>query len=104
MKTASVIIGALILVVVISVGGYQLGWWLKAENTERQVKIDNTNTGTQTAWHDQATQDIKEFYLLDESNTAARGHLRQEACDYIARLSDPYLDSNLLEFQALECS
>lgn len=93
----------LLLLAALLVGGRELGWWLKADNTNRQVRIDNLNTGTQTAWHDQAIQDVKNYNLLDPANTAQRGVLRNEACQYIARLSDPYLDDILVEFQAQEC-
>ena len=101
MKAAGAIIGGLLLIVAITVGGYQLGWWLKAENTNRQVKIDNLNTGTQTAWHDQATQDVRDFYILPDG--PAKAHVRNEACDLIARLSDPYVDDTLDAFQMENC-
>ena len=106
MKTVGIVFGVifgLLFLVALAIGGRELGWWLRTDNTNRQVKIDNLNTGTQTAWHDQAIQDVKNFYLLDEANSAQHGMLRNEACQYIARLSDPYLDDILVEFQAQEC-
>lgn len=100
---ATLVVAGIALVVVLAIGGYQLGWWLKADSTERQVQIDNSNTGTQTAWHDQAVQGIRDYELVDPSNTAARGALRNQTCELIARLSDPYRDDIIDAFYDKEC-
>lgn len=100
---ATLVVAIIAATVVLAVGGYQLGWWLKADSTERQVQIDNSNTGTQTAWHDQAIQGIRDYELVDPSNTAARGALRNQTCELIARLSDPYRDNIIVAFEAKEC-
>lgn len=96
-------VGALILIVVLSIGAWQLDWFVKEKNLERQVHLDNRNTGTQTAWYDQATSDVKDFYLVPETNMAARSALRDQACQLIGRLSSDYVDANLASFQAKEC-
>lgn len=103
-KTITTLIVAIIAsVAVLAIGGYQLGWWLKADSTERQVRVDNSNTGTQTAWHDQAIQGIRDYELVDPSNTAARGALRAQTCQLIARLADPYHDDIIVAFDNEEC-
>jgi hypothetical protein len=98
----ALVIGGLMLAAAIVIGGYQLGWWLKAENTDRQVNIDNRNTGTQTAWHDEATSLINQASLLPD-NAPQRARLEQQACELIDRLTDPYVDDNLAAYQAQEC-
>lgn len=96
-------IGLFVLIMVLTVAAWQLGWIFKAENVERQVRIDNSNTGTQTAWHDEAVKTIADFELVSEDNSAARGALRTKACGLIARLSDPYRDDIIVRFDNKEC-
>lgn len=99
----TLVVAGIALAVVLAIGGYQLGWWIKADSTERQVQIDNSNTGTQTAWHDQAVQGIRDYELIDPGNTAARGALLNQTCELIARLSDPYRDDTIVTFYNKEC-
>ncbi len=99
----TLVVAIIASVAVLAIGGYQLGWWIKADSTERQVQIDNSNTGTQTAWHDQAIQGIRDYELVDPSNTAARGALRNQTCELIARLSDPYRGDIIVMFYDKEC-
>ena len=97
------IIGFFLLFTVIGVAGWQIGWWFKTADTNRQVQLDNRNTGVQTAWHDQAVQGVKDYYLTPESNTAARGALRNQTCELIGRLVDEYKTTELVEFEQKEC-
>ena len=69
---------------------------------ERQVHLDNRNTGTQTAWHDQALSDVKDYYTVP-ANSPAQAILREEACNLIGRLGSDYVDATLASFQAKEC-
>lgn len=91
------------VLVALAIGGYQLGWWLKAENVDRQVRIDNISKGTQTAWHDQAISGIRDYSLVDPENTAARGALRNQTCDLIARLTNTFRDDIIVTFENKEC-
>lgn len=93
-------------IIAVVVGGYLGGWWLKADSTDRQVEIDNRNTGTQTAWRDEAENEVQRFLTLPDepANQAARASLRDGACDLIGRLSDPYVTDQLADFQTQECS
>lgn len=100
--TLALIVG-LAVIAVLAVGVWQLGWFVSAKNVDRQVHIDNRNTGTQTAWHDQALQDIRDFTLLDPSDTARRGALRNDACNLIGRLRPDYLTQDLSDFKNQEC-
>lgn len=102
-RTAVAVIVGLVLAIGVLVGGYQLGWWLKAENVERQVRVDNTNTGTQTAWRDEVLSSISDFELLDPADTARRGAVRRQACEIIPRLGDEYYTPEIQAFDETEC-
>ena len=93
----------IVLVIGLSLAGWQVGWWFKAENTERQVEIDNSQKGTQTAWRDEVNKTIADFELIDPDNTAARGALVNKACDIIPRLDDPYRDEDIEAFEIEHC-
>lgn len=99
----AIVIVVIAFVVVGSIGVWKAGWFIKAKDTDRQVQIDNSNKGTQTAWRDQVVRDIKDFNLLDPSSTAQRGAIRSEACDLISRLKDPYKTPNIIRFEQEEC-
>lgn len=86
------------------VGGWHAGWWLRAETTDRRVKIDNTQKGTQTAWRNEAIRSIAQYHMLDADNQAARAAVRVQACNLIASLTDTYLTPELTRFDNEECS
>jgi hypothetical protein len=96
-------IGLFVLITILTVAAWQIGWIFKAENVERQVRIDNRHTGVQTAWHDQAVDGVRQFYLIPEDNSAARGAVRNQTCDLIGRLVPEYITPNLTQFQQEEC-
>lgn len=95
---------AIIAVIVIAVGAWQLNWFVKEKNTERQVQIDNRQLGTQTAWRDEALDSVGEYYSTDPANSAARGVLRSQACDLISRLDGPYRTDQLIAFYQEQCA
>lgn len=102
-KAILAVFGTLVVVAIVVLAGWQIGWWFKGENLERQVNLDNRNLGTQTAWADEALDSVAEYYTVDESNTAARGALRRQACELIGRLDDDYLTPDLSEFYVINC-
>jgi cytoskeletal protein RodZ len=95
---------AVVFCLAVGVIGWQVGWWFKEQNVNRQVNIDNNNNGTQTAWRDEAQNAIADYALIDPANTAARGSLRNKACDLIGRLNDDFISPDLANFYTLECS
>ena len=101
-KAVAAAILALLLVVLVTIGGYQLGWWLKKENTDRQVAIDNRNLGTQTAWRDEAYDLINKAELLPEGAPQS-ARLKDQACELIGRLTGSYQDDALVIFHSEEC-
>ena len=94
---------AAVLVVGLGIAAWQLGWFVEAKNVDRQVKIDNRNVGTQTAWRDEARRTVASYAVVDPDNTAASGALRNQACGLIQRLRPDYLDADLSAFAAKEC-
>ncbi len=97
------VIGFCLLFGAIGVVGWQVGWWLKKENVERQVDIANNNTGTQTAWRDEVLSSIRDYEVIDPENQAARNAVRVQACNIIPRLNEDYLDDQIVEFELEHC-
>ncbi len=107
METAKgilVAIVAFVMMAILGIAAWQFGWFVTEKNVDRQVNIDNRNKGTQTAWRDQAVQNIKDYELVDPANTAARSALRDQTCELIARLTPPYRDTIIVRFETKECS
>lgn len=101
---AAAVVAWLALLVGLSVAAWKLGWFVEARNVDRQVNIDNSNKGTQTAWHDEAVNAIADYRSTDPANTAVRGALRTKACGLIARLRPPYRDDIVVAFSERECA
>ena len=97
------VIVAVLVISAVSLIGWQVGWWFNAENVDRQVRVDNTNTGTQTAWHDEVLSSISDYELLDPADTARRGAVRRQACELIPRLTDEYYTPEIQAFDEREC-
>lgn len=101
LKWALGIMGAIAFVILIGVVGWQFDWWLTEKNVDRKVQIENRNTGTQTAWHDEAVNLINQASLIE--GTPQEAALKRQACELIARLTDTYMSDDLVTFQAQEC-
>lgn len=101
---ALAVVVAVVAIAVLAIGTWQLDWFVKEKDTNRQVHIDNRNTGTQTAWHDQVVSDIRDFNLLDESDHAHRAVLTEDACNLIGRLAGSYRDDQIVAFDEEHCS
>lgn len=94
------------LALLIAVGIYLAGWWLRADSKDRQVRIDNHNVGVQNAWRDEALDHLTEIEVLQNSpqSTAAVAALKDRTCDLIAKLTDTYRnDGRLVAFWETEC-
>lgn len=103
-RARRVLIGlaAAVLLPATAVGLYLGAWWLRGDTVDRDVRVQNRNTGAQTAWADEARDKVEDFQLLDEGQPA-KASLRRSACELIGRLSDPYVDDQLATFQAEDC-
>ncbi len=79
-------VAAIAVVIAIVIGGYQLGWWLNKNATNRQAQIYQDSYGRQTALVDSIVDDIKEA----EGNIPANQRIAivDQICDNAAHLSD----------------
>lgn len=105
-RLAGVCLIGLALLVVITVGGYLFGWWLRADVKDREVSIANHNKGVQTAWSDEALENMAEIEILGHSpnGSAAVAALKNRTCDLIGRLTDNYRnDDRIVVFWEREC-
>lgn len=93
----------LVLLVALSIGAWQLDWFVKEKNVDRQVQLDNRNVGTQVAWRDEVLKTIADYEIIDPANTAARGALRTKACELIGRLRPDYVSPAIETFNIVEC-
>ncbi len=97
--------GVLIMfsVITLLIGTYLGVWWLTRDTTDRQVRIDNRNLGTQTAWRDEALDLMNQADLLPEG-APQRVALQRQACDLIGRLVGTYKnDDRIVAFEEEEC-
>jgi hypothetical protein len=51
---------AVLLIAAITLGGWQVGWWFNAQNTNRQSVIDQQNYGSQLAYITKVGNNITE--------------------------------------------
>lgn len=103
-RAAGAVVGILIgiiLIVAILFGGRELGWWLKADNVNRQVRIDNTNIGTQQAWYDEVTEGMQDTVVLPDG--PQKQAIVKKVCELIPRLTETYQTSNVLDYQQEYC-
>lgn len=100
MAVVLTIVGIMLFVGVL-IGGRELGWWLKADSVNRQVKIDNTQTGTQQGWYDQVQKDIRDAAVLPDGPQKAA--VVTDACKLIPRLTETYQTSDVVAFQQENC-
>lgn len=100
---AATILITVVLVVAV-VGVWRLGWFVKEKNTDKQVEINNHNTGTQTAWQDEVLKSIAEFDAMDPANLAQWNALADKACNIIPRLTEPYKTESIKMFEQEHCT
>lgn len=106
MSNAKIVLTGVLVVIAISLlgwGSYELEWFFKRENTERQVDLDNNNQGTQTAWRDEVHEYIQEINTLPE-NSPARESAKRNACEIAGRLNDEYFDLTIETFFDRNCT
>lgn len=58
-------IGSIILVIVIVVGGYLGGWWLKTDVNNRQAHLNRTTFEQQTTYRDEMVRKIQDVKAID---------------------------------------
>jgi len=115
MKATLATIGALLLIVAITVGGWLGGWWLKGENTNRQAHVDRQNYGSQLAYITKVQATDKEVAAIGvqlatpglsaEQKDALKNQkvaLINQGCAKAALITDPPADVAM--FVTIYCS
>lgn len=102
-KVVGAFLLALIVVVAIGVAGWQFDWWLAEKNVDRQVRIENRNTGSQTAWRDRINTLLVDIETVGEDQPARQAMIH-EACTLSGRLTDNYLTDQIEQFQIDYCT
>lgn len=75
LRGCALVVGAILLAIALAVGifwgGRELGWWLKADNTNRQAHIDRSNFAFQQTLRDEVTQHIADWNSIRAQSGAA---------------------------------
>ncbi len=100
-RTAFVVLGLTAAIVLLAIAAWQLGWWLKAKNTDRGVRIQNQNVGTQSAWQQQVTEGIRTVALLEDG--PQRRAVVNEACLLASKLTPNFRTASIDAFTAANC-
>lgn len=108
---------ALLLVVGVIVGGYQLNWWLRGQEVNRSAKINRTSYEVQQTNREVVLKDMQKVatddrQIADPSYKGIVAQLRAErihdvtvACGHISRLttSGAGVDPDIQLFHDKEC-
>jgi hypothetical protein len=97
-KVTMIALLSVVALVLITVGGYLGGWWLKEDSTNRNTEIQDSSYGRQTALVDEVLDSANEVARIDvaiaSADTATQeAYLSQRAaivltmCDSAAKLT-----------------
>ena len=103
-KIALLVIGVLAVLTFITVGGYQLNWWLRGQEANRSAQIDQNTYGRQNALTEAVLTEIRQ---LEDPNLppAQRTALVAEMCNNAAKLTGSItLPQTTITFIAKECT
>lgn len=94
---------AIVVVALVIVGGYQLGWWLKKDAVNRNAKINQDTYGRQNALVEQILDDIKDAETPGIP-AGQRIAIVGQICDSANKLTGSIkLTGNAAAFVAREC-
>lgn len=97
------VVGGLVLLVLLVIGGWQLGWWLKDETVNRNAQILQDSYGRQNALVEQILDDVREAEAgnLPPQQVIA---ITSQICDSAAKLTGTIeLPMSAQAFVAREC-
>lgn len=64
-KTTLAVVLAILLTIVLSIGAWQLGWFVKAKDTDRQTQVTDKSIGRQQALTTKVLRDIRTVHTMD---------------------------------------
>lgn len=103
LRTVTAVLIAVLLVAVIAVGGWQLGWWLKSASVNKNARIQQDSYGRQTALIEQVYNGIKEAET-PAIPAGQRVAIVSQVCDSASKLTGTIqLTTNAAAFVAREC-
>lgn len=120
MKAFFATIATIVVIGIITVGGYLGGWWLQNDSsvrsdkilksqTERRTQINRKSTGYQEAQVDQILDLISEMQELDtlpdqtDQIVAQRENIRVRACRMSAKVL-PEFNNDIAAFRVKDCN
>lgn len=96
------IVGAIVVVVALVIGSYQLDWWVQKDTRQRTDKIVKLSRSAQEGLVFSANQNIQ--ISLDPNQTAeGKAFAVKTACAQIDQVSDQYRTNQLTEFYSGNC-
>lgn len=99
LRGCAMVVGAILLALLLAVGiffgGRELGWWLKADNTNRQAHIDRSNFAFQQTLRDQVTQHISDYQNM-------RAELSQPGIDNAGVSAQMHATANVICQEAIQ--
>jgi uncharacterized protein with GYD domain len=100
-KTVLAVITGLALIIALSVGAWQLEWFIQEKNVNRKTRIDNQTKGVQSAWQQQVNEGIRDTNIIVEG--PQRQAVIRQTCDLAAKLTTTYRTQTIETFTAKEC-
>lgn len=97
---AAALVVGVVAIVAFGVAGYKLHWWMAANNTDHQRKIDQRNYGTQLAYIQTIDRDIAELAQpgLPQGQASA---INVQVCTYASLLTST--PDNIATYVAQNC-
>jgi hypothetical protein len=107
MRKSTIVLSAIlafVLIVTLTIGGWQLGWWLKSYGTNRDAQILQDTYGRQNALVEQIYTDMKEAEIAGIP-PGQRVAIINQLCDAAAKLTGSIqLSLSAQRYVALECT
>lgn len=107
--TIAAAIGAVVAVVVLSVAAWQLDWFVKEKNTDRQTQVTNNSIGRQQALQSAVLRQIATVRDIDTQEQtpaviAQRKAIVTDICENAGMLTGSLtLPASAVEFTSQEC-
>lgn len=114
MRAAAAVVAMVAVLAAVIFGGYELGWWFRADSTQRQGQVTRSSYGFQQAHRDELTSEISQVYTITTQITGASGEqaaalraqrraVLSQSCRTASQITDP-LPGEQAAFVAQNCS
>jgi hypothetical protein len=114
-KITGIVAGAVVVVVLLAVGGWQLGWWLKTSAVNHNAQIFRNSYGAQSSSEQEAQNLVSQVNqinvrIADPSISASEvlalraqeASIITQTCGIIANINAPTQD--LVQFSSTNCN